>query len=57
MVRGGDLYAKVERKKLNQWFFNITNFSKELLESLETLDEWPNKVKTMQKLDWKIFWL
>ncbi len=41
--------AQVERKKLNQWFFNITNFSKELLESLETLDEWPNKVKTMQK--------
>ena len=41
--------AQVERKKLNQWFFNITNFSNELLESLETLDEWPNKVKIMQK--------
>ncbi len=41
--------AKVERKKLNQWFFNITKFSNELLESLETLDLWPNKVKIMQK--------
>ena len=41
--------AKVERKKLNQWFFKITNFSNELLESLEDLDQWPNKVKTMQK--------
>jgi leucyl-tRNA synthetase len=41
--------AQVERKKLNQWFFNITKFSNELLESLNTLDQWPNKVKTMQK--------
>ncbi len=41
--------AQVERKKLNQWFFNISKFSNELLESLETLDEWPNKVTTMQK--------
>jgi len=41
--------AVVERKKLNQWFFRITKFSKELLESLETLKEWPNKVKIMQK--------
>ena len=41
--------ATVERKKLNQWFFNITKFSKELLENLETLKEWPNKVKVMQK--------
>ena len=41
--------AQVERKKLNQWFFNISKFSDELLEGLETLDEWPNKVKTMQK--------
>jgi leucyl-tRNA synthetase len=39
----------VERKKLNQWFFNITKFSNELMESLESLDQWPNKVKTMQK--------
>ena len=41
--------AIVERKKLNQWFFNITQFSTELLEGLEELDEWPNKVKIMQK--------
>ena len=41
--------ANVERKKLNQWFFNITRFSEELLENLETLDKWPNKVKVMQK--------
>ncbi|MDC3099556.1 leucine--tRNA ligase, partial [Candidatus Pelagibacter sp.] len=41
--------AVVERKKLNQWFFNITQFSTELLEGLQHLDEWPNKVKTMQK--------
>ena len=41
--------AIVERKKLNQWFFKITAFSKELLESLGTLKNWPNKVKTMQK--------
>ena len=41
--------AQVEKKKLNQWFFNITKFSSELLESLDTLNQWPNKVKVMQK--------
>ncbi len=41
--------AKIERKKLNQWFFNITKFSNELMNNLENLDEWPNKVKVMQK--------
>ena len=41
--------ATVERKKLNQWFFNITKFSSELLESLNYLENWPNKVKVMQK--------
>ena len=41
--------AQVEKKKLNQWFFNITKFSNELLESLDNLDKWPAKVKTMQK--------
>jgi len=41
--------AIVERKKLNQWFFNISKFADELLLGLEKLDEWPNKVKTMQK--------
>jgi leucyl-tRNA synthetase len=41
--------AIVERRKLNQWFFNITKFSSELLDGLDGLDEWPNKVKIMQK--------
>ena len=41
--------APVERKKLNQWFFNISKFSDELLEGLDGLEQWPNKVKTMQK--------
>ncbi len=41
--------ATVERKKLNQWFFKISHFSEELLNSLETLNSWPDKVKTMQK--------
>ncbi len=41
--------ATVERKKLNQWFFNIKKFSKELLDNLNELPEWPNKVKIMQK--------
>ncbi len=39
----------VEKKKLNQWFFNISKFSEELLEGLETLNDWPDKVKIMQK--------
>jgi leucyl-tRNA synthetase len=41
--------ANVERKKLNQWFFNISKFSDDLLDDLEKLDKWPNKVKIMQK--------
>ena len=41
--------AFVERKKLNQWFFNISKFSEELLQGLDSLDNWPNKVKVMQK--------
>ena len=41
--------AVVERKKLSQWFLNISKFSEELLKDLNTLDEWPEKVKTMQK--------
>jgi len=41
--------AVVERRKLNQWFFNITKFSSELLDGLEDLEKWPNKVKIMQK--------
>ena len=41
--------ATVERKKLSQWFFSISKFSQSLLDSLDTLTKWPNKVKTMQK--------
>ena len=41
--------AVVERRKLNQWFFNITKFSNDLLENLDKLDKWPNKVKVMQR--------
>ena len=41
--------AVVERKKLSQWFFNISKFSQDLLDGLEKLNNWPNKVKTMQK--------
>ncbi len=41
--------AVVERKKLSQWFFDITKFSDDLLKGLEELNNWPDKVKTMQK--------
>ena len=41
--------ALVERKKLSQWFFNISKFSQNLLDGLDHLNNWPNKVKTMQK--------
>ena len=41
--------------KLNQWFFKISKFSQELLDDLEKLEEWPNKVKIMQKLIGKSF--
>ena len=39
----------VERKKLSQWFFNIKKFSQNLLDELEKLKNWPEKVKLMQK--------
>ena len=41
--------AVVERKKLSQWFFDITKFSEDLLKGLETLNNWPEKVKIMQR--------
>ena len=47
--RGWRSNAVVERKKLHQWFFNITKFSDQLLEDLKSLDGWPQKVKLMQK--------
>ncbi len=47
--RGWRSNAIVERKKLSQWFFNITKFSEELLKELDYLEGWPEKVKLMQK--------
>ena len=41
--------AVVERKKLSQWFFKISEFADELQNELDNLDEWPNKVKVMQQ--------
>ncbi len=41
--------ALVERKKLSQWFFDITKFSEDLLQGLDELDNWPEKVKIMQR--------
>ncbi len=41
--------AVVERKKLSQWFFNITKFAEPLLQDLEKLNGWPEKVRLMQK--------
>ena len=41
--------ATVQRKKLSQWVFNITKFATELLNDLDLLKDWPEKVKLMQK--------
>ena len=41
--------AIVERKELTQWFFKISKYSEELLNSLEDMPNWPDKVRTMQK--------
>ena len=41
--------AIVEKKKLSQWFLNISKFSEELLGDLNQLENWPEKVKLMQK--------
>ena len=47
--RGWRSNAPVERKKLSQWFLNITKFANELLIDLERLNGWPEKVKLMQQ--------
>ena len=47
--RGWRSNSLVERKKLSQWFFNISSFSNELLNDLNSLKGWPEKVKLMQK--------
>src|SRR3982750_2890604 len=47
--RGWRSGAIVERRKPSQWFFKITGFAEELLQGLDTLDRWPEKVRVMQK--------
>ena len=46
--RGWRSGAVVERRELTQWFFKISEFSDDLLTSIEKLDNWPAKVKLMQ---------
>ena len=41
--------AMVEQKVLSQWFFKITDYAEELLNGLDQLTLWPEKVKIMQK--------
>jgi leucyl-tRNA synthetase len=41
--------ATIERKKLSQWFLNISKYSYQLLNTLNDLKGWPDKVKLMQK--------
>jgi leucyl-tRNA synthetase len=47
--RGWRSGALIERRKLAQWFLNITDFADELLEGLADLDRWPDKVRLMQE--------
>ncbi len=47
--RGWRSGALVERRKLNQWFLKITDFAEDLLDGLQTLDQWPEKVRLMQE--------
>jgi len=46
--RGWRSGALVEQRELTQWFFKITHYSDELLEALNGLDKWPEKVRLMQ---------
>ncbi len=46
--RGWRSNALVERRELTQWFFRISDYSGELLDALETLTDWPEKVRLMQ---------
>ncbi|MGB2600515.1 MAG: leucine--tRNA ligase, partial [Candidatus Omnitrophota bacterium] len=41
--------SQVEQKELEQWFFRITDYAQKLLDDIDKLDEWPEKVKIMQR--------
>ena len=47
--RGWRSGAEVEQRDLTQWFFKITSMAQELLDGLDTLDRWPEKVRLMQR--------
>ncbi len=47
--RGWRSGAVVEQREMNQWVFKITRYSQELLDALDTLDRWPDKVRLMQR--------
>src|SRR6185437_478867 len=47
--RGWRSGAPVEQKEMNQWVFKITKYSQELLDALDGLDRWPDKVRLMQR--------
>jgi leucyl-tRNA synthetase len=47
--RGWRSGALVEQRELTQWFFAITKFAAPLLDALDSLDRWPDKVRLMQK--------
>jgi leucyl-tRNA synthetase len=47
--RGWRSGALVEKRKLNQWFLKITQFAQELLDGLDELKDWPEKVRVMQE--------
>ena len=47
--RGWRSGAVVEQREMSQWVFKITKYSQELLDALDTLERWPEKVRLMQK--------
>ncbi len=47
--RGWRSGAPVEQRELTQWFFKITAFAQDLLDALDRLERWPEKVRLMQK--------